>query len=581
MALEFTASRLIIPVFGSSIFTWGSLIGVILAGLSLGYYAGGRLADKPNADFIKFCSIIFSAGLYIVFIPSLISPAVIGISTFIGSSSIPVDTISSNNSNSNYYGPYVCLLATFLLLITPTFLLGIVSPYAVKLTTKTLSRLGNMAGNLYSLSTIGSIVGTFLTVFFLIPTFELKYVIYGLGLSLIICSAFSYFSFKRTYSRALLITPKVLAGCSILFLILINTFLASNSIPYYTGTLVYQKETPYSHLDVVDTIDNSERQMLLDGTVHSNMNKTNQNALMYYTEFFPLGLVFNPNAKDILFAGGGGFTGPKYFLNSVPDMNVDVVEIDPVVIEAAKTHFYVPEDNPRLKIFNYDARDFLTKTSDSKYDIIVLDAYSKNYVPFHLMTLQYYELLYKKMQPNGVVISNQIGTPDGEATSDLYRAVYKTMRQVFPNVYILPIAPEVADELQNIILVATKSKTLHSNQDIRAMQQNYEDRIERSDSTSDELSGRIEFANFISDIRNINLDDVPIITDQLAPVEMLLNPITSEPYNVGAEVPTNQRVDPFSIQGNAITFVLPFVLVTLWGIYMRYIWRKEQMVRES
>ena len=113
------------------------------------------------------------------------------------------------------------------------------------------------------------------------------------------------------------------------------------------------------------------------------------------------------------------------------------------------------------------------------------------------------------------------------------------------------------------------------------MQQNYEDRIERSDSTSDELSGRIEFANFISDIRNINLDDVPIITDQLAPVEMLLNPITSEPYNVGAEVPTNQRVDPFSIQGNAITFVLPFVLIILWGIYMRYIWRKEQMVRES
>ena len=147
---------------------------------------------------------------------------------------------------------------------------------------------------------------------------------------------------------------------------------------------------------MVDTIDNSERQMLLDGTVHSNMNKTNQNALMYYTEFFPLGLVLNPNAKDILFAGGGGFTGPKYFLNSVPDMNVDVVEIDPVVIEAAKTHFYVPEDNPRLKIFNYDARDFLTKTSDSKYDIIVLDAYSKNYVPFHLMTLQYYELLYQK-----------------------------------------------------------------------------------------------------------------------------------------------------------------------------------------
>ena len=265
MALEFTASRLIIPVFGSSIFTWGSLIGVILSGLSLGYYAGGRLADKKNADFIKFCSIIFSAGLYIIFIPSFIGPAAIGISTIIGSS-ISIDTISLSNSDSNYYGPYVCLLATFLLLITPTFLLGIVSPYAVKLTTKTLSRLGNMTGNLYSLSTIGSIVGTFLTVFFLIPTFELKYIIYGLGLSLIICSAFSYFSFNMMNSRVLINIPKILAGCTILFLVLINTLLVSNSIPYYSGTLIYQKETPYSHLDVVDTIDNSERLLLLDGT---------------------------------------------------------------------------------------------------------------------------------------------------------------------------------------------------------------------------------------------------------------------------------------------------------------------------
>lgn len=579
MALEFTASRLIIPVFGSSIFTWGSLIGVILSGLSLGYYAGGRLADKKNADFIKFCSIIFSAGLYIIFIPSFIGPAAIGISTIIGSS-ISIDTISLSNSDSNYYGPYVCLLATFLLLITPTFLLGIVSPYAVKLTTKTLSRLGNMTGNLYSLSTIGSIVGTFLTVFFLIPTFELKYIIYGLGLSLIICSAFSYFSFNMMNSRVLINIPKILAGCTILFLVLINTLLVSNSIPYYSGTLVYQKETPYSHLDVVDTIDNSERLLLLDGTVHSNMNKTNYNELMYYTEYFPLGLVFNPGAKDILFAGGGGFTGPKYFLSSIPDMNVDVVEIDPVVIDVAKTHFYVPDDNPRLKIYNYDARDFLSKTPDSKYDVVILDAYSKNYVPFHLMTQQYYELLYKKMEPNGVVISNQIGTPAGGATSDLYRAVYKTMSQVFPNVYVLPTSPDLGNELQNIILVATKSKDFRSSEDIRVMQRNLENIINKSDSTYDNIHDRIEYADYLSDTRNINFDDVPIITDQLAPVEMLLNPITSEPYNVGKQVSTNQRVDPFSVQGNAVTFGFPAGLLIIWIIYMLRIWGKERITSD-
>lgn len=167
MALEFTASRLLIPIFGSSIYTWGSLVGVILSGLSLGYYIGGRLADRKDAGFIKFCSIIFSAGLYIIFIPSFIAPASIGVSTHIASSITQATTMSDNSSSiSNYYGPYASLL----------------------------SRLGNTAGNLYSLSTIGSIIGTFLTVFVLIPIFELKYIMYGLGLSLIISSSFSYFS---------------------------------------------------------------------------------------------------------------------------------------------------------------------------------------------------------------------------------------------------------------------------------------------------------------------------------------------------------------------------------------------------
>ncbi len=183
-------------------------------------------------------------------------------------------------------------VATFLLLLTPTFLLGIVSPYAVKLTTKSLSRLGKMAGNLYSLSTIGSIVGTFLTVFVLVPIFELKYIIYGLGLSLIICSSFSYISIKDIGITTSII-PKVLAACITVLVLVSNTFLTSNSFPFYTGTLVYQKETPYVHLAVVDTLDNRERQLLLDGGLHSTMNKTNPDALTDYTSFFPTGLLFN------------------------------------------------------------------------------------------------------------------------------------------------------------------------------------------------------------------------------------------------------------------------------------------------
>jgi predicted membrane-bound spermidine synthase len=238
MSLEFAASRLLIPVFGSSIYTWGSLIGVILAGLSLGYHVGGRLADKKNPSFMKFCSIIFSAGLYIVFIP-FISPAIIGFSS----------SLAATN-----YSQYASLLATFTLLITPTFLLGIISPYAVKLATKTLSRLGNISGNLYSAATIGSIIGTFLTVFVLIPSFEINYIIFALGLILIILS--SIVGLRKL--------PKILAGFVVVFLLLFasNTFslvgMVSPASYYYPGgTIIHQTKTPYSQLDVVDFSNNT------------------------------------------------------------------------------------------------------------------------------------------------------------------------------------------------------------------------------------------------------------------------------------------------------------------------------------
>jgi spermidine synthase len=109
------------------------------------------------------------------------------------------------------------------------------------------------------------------------------------------------------------------------------------------------------------------------------MNKDNPTELLIYTKYFPLGFVFNPTAKKVLFVGGGGFSGPKYFLRTYPNVTVDVAEIDLVVIDVAKKYFDVNANNPRLKIYNEDARNFLSITNQ-KYDIIVLDAYSKNYV---------------------------------------------------------------------------------------------------------------------------------------------------------------------------------------------------------
>ncbi len=559
MSLEFSASRLLIPIYGSSIYTWGSLVGVILSGLSLGYHVGGRLADKIGSSFVKFCSIIFSAGLYIVFIP-FISVIIIEV---------------SNSITSEFQ--YACLLATFLLLIVPTFLLGLVSPYAVKLAIKNILRVGNISGNLYSAGTMGSIIGTFLTVFVLIPTSEIRTIIFGLGLSLIISSAL--IGLGRV--------PKVLAGFVILFLYLSSTFLTVQSIPYYSGNLIYQKETPYSHLDVVDYT-NHRRSLLLDGYTHSVMNKDNPTQLLFYTNYFPLGFIFNPTAKKVLFLGGGGFSGPKYFLKTHPNVTVDVVDIDPVVIDVAKKYFDVNSSDPRLKIYNEDARDFLSSTNQ-KYDIIVLDAYSKTSVPFHLMTLEYYQLLYNRLTtPNGVIVSNQLGSLDQEQdTSKLYRAVYKTISQVFSSaaVYIFPFDNDVVhdyDVVQNIILVAIKDpdKVYYSSDDIRQRQQ--QQKIILIGGTSNNIYDNgspnyyrhINYADHLLNRTKIRTGDVPILTDQFAPVERLLDPITSSHYNVGEkQIPTNIKVDLYSLQGTILGLVLPVATAVVWIFYMkRKIW---------
>jgi hypothetical protein len=144
MGLEIITSRILTPVFGSTIYTWGSLIGVVLSGLSLGYFLGGRVADD-HPQFEKICGIIFSGGLFIVGIPFFASPVV----------DFTVAVLPGTQ--------YTPLVATFLLLMLPSVLLGFVSPYVIKLGTNTLHKIGNISGNLYAIATIGSIFGTFLT----------------------------------------------------------------------------------------------------------------------------------------------------------------------------------------------------------------------------------------------------------------------------------------------------------------------------------------------------------------------------------------------------------------------------------
>ena len=561
MSLEFSVSRLLIPIFGSTIYTWGSLIGVVLVGLSGGYHLGGRLADK-NPNFEKFCSILFSAGLYILFIP-MISAIIIDFTIGI------TNTLSDPNLDS-YASNLNSLVATFILIITPTLLLGMVSPYAVKLATKSLDRLGNTSGNLYSVSTIGSIVGTFVTVFILIPFVQINHVLYGMGILLVVTSTIKL----RNFVKAIALILLVIVSISIFFDDVNTISLDFRNLHFHPGMVIYETETLYSHLDVIDNYNSiNNRVLFLNGYPHSIMDKSDPNTLeSKYTKFFPLGLILKENITKVLFIGGGGFSGPKYFLQNYPNIAVDVVEIDPKVVEVAKEYFFLDESNPKLNIYVQDAREFLNKYTGS-YDMIVLDAFSKSYVPFHLMTVEFYKLLSDKLSNGGVVISNHIGSPsNAQATSDLYRANLKTFLQVFPKVFVF--LTDHSKSLQNIILASVKGGQI----DEYDISDKFE--IANLQESTSKVIEEIDYQDYVLENNLIDKNDVPILTDQYAPVEKLLDPISSKPYSI--EEQSNNKSSSFGVKVNSSSIAilsLPaflFIIMTItWIFFLMQIWKNN------
>ncbi|ABX13031.1 spermidine synthase [Nitrosopumilus maritimus] len=521
MALEIATSRILTPVFGSTIYTWGSLIGVILSGLSLGYFLGGRIADK-HPKFDKICGIVFSVGLFIVGMPFFASHVV--------DFSLAIMPISQ----------YTPLLATFLLLMLPSVLLGFVSPYVIKLGTKSLQKVGNMSGNLYSIATVGSIFGTFVTVFVLIPNVTVHQIIFGLGIALIASSLIG-----------LKISPKIIAiGIVIILIVPWSSF--SVSTISHNGMLIFEKETMFSHLDIIEYGDN--RSLYLDGLRHSSMNMRDPLDLVIdYTEYFHLGMMFNPAAKDILFVGGGGFSGPKNFLALYPDTKIDVIEIDSDVIDVAKTYFNL-ETNPRLQIFNDDARKHLSMF-DKKYDLIILDAYATNYVPYHLMTHEFFQLLEKRLEPNGIVVSNLIGSIEGN-NSPLVRSVYKTMKETFPVSYVFP-TEEKPTFIQNIMIVSSNQPYEFDRLLLLELSKN-----SPVDYLSDELSRQEHFYTGI-----IATTDVPFLTDQYNPSEVLINPITKNPYL--QDLPENQ-IDEKQHLEYSMNLILGIILIIIAGMWLFY-----------
>ncbi|MBL7080494.1 fused MFS/spermidine synthase [Candidatus Bathyarchaeota archaeon] len=505
MALELVGSRILAPVFGDSIFVWGALIGVVMAALSLGYYVGGRMADR-RPSYGVFSMILISAGVLIMLIP-LSSPFILEVVYLSGV--------------GDRYGP---ILASLLLLAAPTILLGMISPYSVRMSAESIFNLGGISGSLYSISTAGSIFGTFFTVFVLIPSFGVRQIVFSLGVVLIAVAVVG-----------MTLVEKGIIFTLMLVLLMPSLFAGGGPFLGISGNAVIRKDTPYSTLTVIDSEAKGTRTMYLNNMPHSSMYLNGSNrAVFRYTDYFNVAFLFNPEAERVLFIGGGGFSGPKQFLEHYPNATVDVVEIDPDVVAVAQDYFGVTDD-PRMRTFTMDGRSFLRDAGT--YDVVVLDAYSKTYVPFHLMTLEFFESLDEHLAPDGVVVSNLISSLIGD-TSDLLKAEVNTIAGVLPQVYLFPTRSGQLSLLQNIILVATKSPTRFDEADL----------MEAAEAHPVEGVPLQRYADTLFSLE-LASDSELVLTDDYAPAEDLLNPITAAPFEEGSGLVPHSTLNPLWIAG--------------------------------
>lgn len=480
MALEILGSRLLAPDFGSSIYVWGSLIGTFLAALSIGYWMGGLVADRrPKMQVLGW--FVAAAGVY-----TLALPTVAGAVTGWASAWTPDERLGS-------------LVSSVILFVVPGAFLGTVSPFLIRLSARSLKSTGSVAGGIYAVSTVGSIVGTFLTSFYLIAVMPVSKILVCVGVVLVLV-AFGLIAGGQRMAKLGLLA-------------LLATALQP-ACAWADVREVYRTDTLYHHIRVVDE----------DGVRYLMFGRTSQSAMLIedpltsvfpYVDSFHLGPLIKPEMRRVLFIGLGGGTGPRQFRETYPNVTVDVAEIDPEVVRIARRYFgFRPDD--RLRVTVRDGRMFLRRTSD-KYDMIVMDAYYADGVPFHLTTREFMRMAKERLTPGGVLIVNTIGSIEGPR-SDLVRSEYRTMRAVFGHCLYMPV-PEPEDSggmkafmRRNIMLVCVNGKPPSWN-DLRGKLKSAPRRYAGG------LRAIIEAAEKTTPPKT---SDVPLLTDDYAPVDNLL-----------------------------------------------------------
>ncbi|PZR65877.1 MAG: spermine synthase [Solirubrobacterales bacterium] len=408
LGTEIAAARLLAPYFGASTIVWANTIAVVLVALSVGYWLGGRLADRrPDRGGLSALVLLAAAGLAVV--PLVASP-------FLREA---VDAL-----NSVSVGAFVgSLLATLVLVAIPVLLLGAVAPYALRLTLARVEESGRTAGRLYAISTAGSLAGTFLAALVLIPLVGTRrtFLTFALALALVAIP---------TLRPRFAVVPAVLAGLLALPVGIVKAAAGG-------GRVIWEAETEYQYARVIQYPDAERTLELNEGlAVHSIFRPGQWLTGDYWDDFLVLGFAASaqPPARVAILGDAAGTTA-RAFGHYFPATAIDAVELDPVLTSIGRRLFDLRA--PRLHTVNGDARPFIEATSQ-RYGLIEVDAYRQPYIPFYLTTREFFAATRAHLAPGGVVVVN-VGHPQG--SDDLERVLSATMRAVFPVVLRDPVEP--------------------------------------------------------------------------------------------------------------------------------------------
>jgi spermidine synthase len=483
MSLEIVGARILAPVFGTSIYVWGSLITVFLASLALGAAFGGKLSDRMPRASVLARLLTFSGVLaWIVF------HAPDPMLRFFAESDVP-DRFRS-------------LLAAFVLFAGPCTLMGTVTTFAVRLAAREISTLGTAAGRVSAVSTVGSIAGTFVTTFLLIPILSTPTILFGIGLVLV--------------GAAWLVPAPVSAGRALRDLFFVGaasaaTFLEPGAAPtpVLGGSILLQKETAYHRIRVVEQ--GPRRMLYFDRFLQGYFPRSEGAGIPpNYSDGLLLAVAFPRRPQDLVAIGLGAGMIQAILSARAPEIAVTSIEIDPEVVAVARRFGLAP--GPGSRILVGDGRWELQRKI-SGTDILIVDAYYADGVPFHLLTREFFTLARDRLSSDGVLAANFVGTFTGKGNR-LFWAAIRTLSEVFPRVYIFSGELARGDPVfsGNAIVVASRSS----------------DRLGRGEigDRASALAERLGRAGVATWARNLydgemQTAGVPLLTDDYSPTDAL------------------------------------------------------------